>query len=85
MKPRDPGADLGNLQHIRDAAETSAELVHDYFGVDLAAVWLAATQDISELLGHVQRILPNKGRVASLLATLLCLAGVGFEPTTFGL
>jgi len=115
MKPGDPEADLGYLEHIRDAAETIAEhlrgsdesafmrsrllqdavirelqivgeatkrlspsvrqgnpevpwqdiagmrdkLVHDYFGVDLAAVWLAATEDVPELLNRVREILPR--------------------------
>jgi len=33
------------------------KLIHDYFGVDLEAVWLAATEDVPSLAGYVRKVL----------------------------
>ena len=33
------------------------KLIHDYFGVDVATVWLTATRDIPELKTSIQAIL----------------------------
>jgi uncharacterized protein with HEPN domain len=35
------------------------ELVHDYFGVDLDAVWLAATEDVPSLREYTARLLAD--------------------------
>lgn len=33
------------------------KLIHDYFGVDLEAVWKSATEDVPAFKGEVKRIL----------------------------
>ena len=33
------------------------KLIHDYFGVDLDAVWLTARDDVGELKAEVARLL----------------------------
>ena len=36
-------------------------LIHDYFGVDLAAVWEITQKDLPKLKGSVERILSETG------------------------
>ena len=43
----------------QDIAGMRDKLVHHYFGVDLDAVWLAATDDVPNLLRHVLNMLPK--------------------------
>ena len=43
----------------QDVVGMRSKLVHDYFGVDLEAVWLAATRDIPQMKEEVGRILAD--------------------------
>ena len=56
-------ADL-RLQHPtipwQDIAGMRNKLVHDYFGVDPDAVWLAATEDVPALLKYVEELLAGE-------------------------
>jgi uncharacterized protein with HEPN domain len=47
----------------KDMAGMRDKLIHDYFGVDLEAVWMAASEDIPRLKGEVQRILDDVARL----------------------
>lgn len=48
LYPDVPWQDIIGMRH---------KLVHDYFGIDLAAVWTAAVDDIPNLKQAIQRIL----------------------------
>jgi len=36
-------------------------LIHDYFGVDLAALWEITQKDLPKLKGSIEKILPETG------------------------
>lgn len=47
----------------RDIAGMRDKLIHHYFGVDLDAVWLTATEDIPKFKLEVEKILKDMGEV----------------------
>jgi len=45
----------------KDVAGTRDKLIHDYFGVDLDAVWATANKDVPRLKVEVARIVEATG------------------------
>ncbi len=45
----------------QDMAGMRNKLIHDYFGVDIEAVWLTATQDVPQLKDQIEALLGDLG------------------------